>query len=467
MLNQALFEEKHIGRMFMKIAIPGAIGMLASAIYQFIDGIFVNLFLGSTAFAALNFCFPIIIMIFAVSDLIGVGSSVIIAIRMGQKRNKEANSIFTASLILIFIADLIIGLVTFFISRNILSLMGAEGNLLDLSTSYLQVYAITLPLTGYIFSLDNYLRISGKIKTSMFINLFMSLSIVGIESLFLGVFKLTLWGAALASCLGFSIFAIISFLPFLSKKSVLRLGKPHFDFAEEISILKNGLSAFLNNIASRVTSLIFNIILLAEGGEDAVSAYGVLMYIDGFIQPIIYGMSDSLQPCIGYNYGSKKYDRVRKIGKISFLTCFLICLIGFIIIISIPGPLSLVFISNGSNHLKDLSKFALFVFSFTYLTRWISYASQGIFSAIEKPVPAIMISLGISFVFPLILIPCFAQLNLLGIWLNFPITSLLTGSLCIFLVYIYVYRRKILCDQSDKTSEASTSEENPTIDNLN
>lgn len=60
MLNQALFEEKHIGKMFMKIAIPGAIGMLASAIYQFIDGIFVNIFLGSTAFAALNFCFPLL-----------------------------------------------------------------------------------------------------------------------------------------------------------------------------------------------------------------------------------------------------------------------------------------------------------------------------------------------------------------------------------------------------------------------
>lgn len=94
-------------------------------------------------------------------------------------------------------------------------------------------------------------------------------------------------------------------MPFLSKKSSLRLGKPHFDFTEELSIAKNGLSVFLNNIAARVTSLVFNVILLAEGGEDAVSTYGVLMYIDGFIQPIIYGMSDSLQPCISYNYGSK------------------------------------------------------------------------------------------------------------------------------------------------------------------
>lgn len=450
MLNQALFEEKHIGKMFMKIAIPGAIGMLASAIYQFIDGIFVNVFLGSTAFAALNFCFPIIIMIYAVSDLIGVGSSVIIAIRMGQKRNSEANSIFSAALILIFIADLIIGFLTFFISRNILSLMGAEGELLDLSCSYLQVYALSLSLTGYIFSLDNYLRISGRVKTSMFVNLFMSISIVAIESLLLGVFKMPLWGAAFSSCLGFSIFAIISFLPFLSKKSSLRLGKPHFDFTEELSIAKSGLSAFLNNIAARITSLIFNVILLEEGGENAVSTYGVLMYIDGFIQPIIYGMSDSLQPCIGYNYGSKKYDRVRKIGKISFITCLVICLVGFIILISIPGPLSLVFISNGSAELKDLSRFALMVFSFTYLTRWISYACQGFFSAIEKPVPAILISLGISLVFPLILIPCFSSLNLLGIWLNFPFASLLTGILCIFLIYVYIYKRKILCDNKQE-----------------
>ena len=208
-------------------------------------------------------------------------------------------------------------------------------------------------------------------------------------------------------------------MPFLSKKSSLRLGKPHFDFTEELSIAKNGLSVFLNNIAARVTSLVFNVILLAEGGEDAVSTYGVLMYIDGFIQPIIYGMSDSLQPCIGYNYGSKKYDRVRKIGKISFITCLVICLVGFIILISIPGPLSLVFISNGSAELKDLSRFALMVFSFKYLTRWISYACQGFFSDIEKPIPAILISLSISLVFPLILIPCFSSLNLLGIWLNF------------------------------------------------
>lgn len=122
--------------------------------------------------------------------------------------------------------------------------MGASGELLNLSSSYLQVYALSLPFTGYIFSLDNYLRISGRVKTSMFINLFMSISIVGIESLLLGYFKMPLWGAALSSCLGFSTFAFISFVPFLSKKSSLRLGKPHFDFIEEVSILKNGYQHF-------------------------------------------------------------------------------------------------------------------------------------------------------------------------------------------------------------------------------
>ena len=90
------------------------------------------------------------------------------------------------------------------------------------------------------------------------------------------------------------------------------------------------------------------------------------------------------------------------------------------------------------------------VFSFTYLTRWISYACQGFFSSIEKPVPAILISLGISLVFPLILIPCFSSLNLLGIWLNFPFASLLTGILCIFLIYVYIYKRQILSDNKQE-----------------
>ena len=99
MVRNELFESPHIGRMFLRIAVPGSIGMLASAIYQFIDGIFVNNFLGSAAFAAVNFSFPFLIAAYAVSDLFGVGSSVVLSLKLGQKKGEEANRIFTATVI--------------------------------------------------------------------------------------------------------------------------------------------------------------------------------------------------------------------------------------------------------------------------------------------------------------------------------------------------------------------------------
>ena len=89
MVRNELFESPHIGRMFLRIAVPGSIGMLASAIYQFIDGIFVNNFLGSAAFAAVNFSFPFLIAAYAVSDLFGVGSSVVLSLKLGQKKGED------------------------------------------------------------------------------------------------------------------------------------------------------------------------------------------------------------------------------------------------------------------------------------------------------------------------------------------------------------------------------------------
>lgn len=446
--NYALFEEKNILKMFFKIAILGSIGMLASAIYQLIDGILVNIFLGSQAFSAINLAFPFIILLYAISDMIGVGSSVIIAIKLGQKKQEEANSIFTSSLILIFIVNFIIGAIVSIFSKNLLSLMGAKGQLLELANQYLLVYTLTLPLSSYIFAVDNYLRISGHIKMSMIVNISMSIFIVLLELFILGVIKTSTWGSAFASCLGFIIFTIVSFIPFFKKTSKLKFSKPNFDFSLLITIAKNGGATFFSNIAARLTAIVFNFVLLSKGGEDAVSSYGVLMYIDGFIQPLLYGMNDALQPCIGYNYGANQIKRVKKIVELCFLSSFILCLIGFVALISFP-QISLIFTSSGSTNLQDMAKLATIIFSFTYLTRWISFSSQGFFSAIEKPLASIIISLGISIVFPMICLPLYLVLDLNGIWINFPISSLLTGIVCLILLFIYIKKKKVLAFKQD------------------
>ena len=100
-----LFVNTKPGRLFLKAALPGAIGMLASAMYQTLDGVFVGRFLGSTAFAAINLAMPFVIINFSLADLIGVGSSVPISIALGEGRGEDANKIFSLAIVLIFLAD--------------------------------------------------------------------------------------------------------------------------------------------------------------------------------------------------------------------------------------------------------------------------------------------------------------------------------------------------------------------------
>ena len=241
MLKTTFFEKAPIRKLFFKIAIPGAIGMLFSAIYVVIDGFFVSLYLGQTAFSAVNLVWPFIYIMFSVADMVGVGSSVLMAIRLGEKRNEEANRIFTFATLFILIFEFVLAVLSYFLAPFILDIMGAEGELKSLGIEYLQTYVIFLPFSAIIFAVDNFLRVCGKIKTSMTINISMSLLIIILEYLFLGVFKFGIFGSALASCISFLIFSIISYLPFLLKKLDIQFIYPKVTKKDVFLIFKNGL----------------------------------------------------------------------------------------------------------------------------------------------------------------------------------------------------------------------------------
>lgn len=438
MKDQAFFERTKIPKLFLYAAIPGAIGMFASVIYQFVDAIFVSHALGPTAFAAVNLGFPFVIAAFAVSDMIAVGSSVLISIKMGRKEYSDANRLFTNAVLLILLVTVALGLFFGTSARWLIALMGAEGELLEMASSYLRIYSAFLPLTAYFFAFDNYLRICGKIKTSMTINLISSFLVIGLEAIFLFALRLPLWSSALAACLSFAFGALASSMPFLLGKLQLRFAKPHFEWKENWAIARNGFPSFLSNIAGRVTSVVFNTLLLSMGGEAAINAYGVLMYVDGFVLSILYGMCDSLQPAIGYNYGARKMDRVKKLGGLCFLASGLVCLVGLSACLLAPGPISSLFLNSSSVAEIGISEAALFVFGFSYLLRWVSYAGQSYSSALERPGASLLISVSHNTFFPLVLVGCLYTLGLDGIWLNFPLTSvgsaIVTGATFFFLI---------------------------------
>lgn len=434
MNSTALFAKTPPLKLFFLASLPGAISMLASALYQTVDGIFVGQYLGATAFAALNLAMPFVIINFSLADLIGVGSSVPISVCLGKRQEHEANNIFTCACLMIVIAGVLIGGLLFAAAPLFIRLMGADGEFASLAVQYLQVYALSSPLTTIIFAVDNYLRICGYIRGSMFLNILMSGLSAVLEFLFLGVFHWGIWGAALATCSGMLICALIAFIPFFRKRALLRFCRPRFSGKMIRQIVACGSPNFLNNIAGRITSILMNAILVRLGGETAVSVYGILMFADGFVQPLMYGMCDSLQPAVGFNWGAQKYSRVRAIEKCCFIASGIVSLLAVFVIALFPSQITRLFVANAGQDILSISVGALQLFSLTYLTRWFSFATQSYMLAIEKPLPASLISVSTALIFPVILIGALWPLGLTGLWLNFAGTAVLAAVLSIVIL---------------------------------
>ena len=276
--------------------------MLASALYQLLDGMMVGQILGETPFAALNLAMPFVIINFALADLIGVGSSVPIAMYLGKKE-EEANNIFSCACLMIFRRRRVGACFTPEPRSD--ETDGRRGTASFRRVSYLRVYALCSPLTTIVFAMDNYLRICGKIRFSMFLNILMSVIIAGLEFIFLYYFRFGIWSAALATCIGMAACALAALLRFPGGRLQLRFRKPRFSKNMIKQIISCGSPNFLNNIAGRITSILLNTILLRVGGQTAVSVYGILMYVEGFIQPLLYGMCDSLQPAVSLTGGRR------------------------------------------------------------------------------------------------------------------------------------------------------------------
>ena len=429
MNTHTLFTDTPPVRLFFFAAVPGAVSMLASALYQLIDGIFVGRILGDTPFAALNLAMPFVIINFSLADLIGVGSSIPISISLGKKQDEEANNIFSCACLMIVMAGILMGALLFGTAPGLIRLMGADGEFASLAVQYLRVYALSSPVTTIIFAMDNYLRICGKVRGSMALNIAMSVISAGLEFIFLAVFGWGIWGAALATCLGMGSCAMAAFLAFARGKMQLKFVRPRFSFAMVRQILACGTPNFLNNIAGRITSILMNFLLIRFGGQDAVSIYGILMYVEGFIQPLLYGMCDSLQPAVGYNWGAGRRDRVAAIERCCFTASALLSLTAAGVIYFFPGKLASAFMQESSGAFFAGAEAALRLFSLTYLTRWISFASQSFLLAVEKPVPASIISVSTALLFPLVFVAALWPLGLTGLWMNFAATSAAAGVL--------------------------------------
>lgn len=459
MNSKLLFAKTPPVKLFFMAAVPGAISMVASALYGLLDGIFVGRILGETAFAALNLAFPFVIINFSLADLIGAGSAVPIAINLGRKKEEEANNIFTCACLMILITGILIGGVLYLAAPALIRFLGAEGELLNFAVQYMRVYALCSPVTTIVFAMDNYLRICGRIRGSMFLNIFMSVISAVLEFVFLFLFRWGVWGAALATCCGMFLCALLALWPFVKGKLQLCFCVPRFHASMVRQIISCGSPNFLNNIAGRIASILMNMALLRMGGAAAVSIYGILMYAGDFIQPVLYGLCDSLQPAVGYNWGAGNLGRVRAIERCCFVSSAAVSLAAAAVMFLWPGPVAGLFIQNGDLVFAQEAAKALRLFSFTYLTRWFAFAVQSYMIAVDKPAPASLISISTALVFPVLLIVILWPLGLTGLWLNFAGTSFLASILAAVVIFRFQKGLGLLKNVSKDPSRDASKED--------
>lgn len=416
--SNKLYAETPPVKLFFTAAIPGVVGMFAMSIYNIIEGIFVGQFIGGDAFAAMNLAMPLVFITFALSDMIGVGSSVPISIAHGRGDYKRANNIFSCSVFLIVTAAIITGTLMFTFAPILIKLMGAEDEVARLAVTYLRINAIMNPLTALVFAMDNYMKICGFIKRSMTLNIFMSCLQIGLLILFVVVLDMGLVGSALAINLGMATCSFIALISFVRGKALLKFKKPKFELATLKETVACGSPTFLNNIAGRLFSLVMNVLLIRMVGTLAVSAFSVLMYCSDLVQPFLYGLCDSMQPAIGFNWGAESYKRVKSLVKCVFTSTAVISAVAVVLMFFFPKQIASVFVNNSETELLNLSAHALRLFSLEFFFWWFGYASQSFYNAIENPKNATIITLSTAIVFPLIMVAVLWPLGLDGLWLN-------------------------------------------------
>lgn len=420
-MDSEIFEKLPPTKLFFRCAIPSMITMAFSALYQIADGLFVGRFIGEDALAAVNLIMPIIMMVFAFSSMIATGASVRIAVLLGEKNREEASRVFTYSLKFIFILSCIIGALGLIFAESFVRLLapGATEQAIEYGITYTRVYALFSPLMPIYHATDNFLRVCGKEKLSMWLSVGTQLLNIVLDVILIAFLGQGVWAAAFTSCIAMALGSIISLWLFRGKKMDLHYIGGKVSASVFFRILINGSSEFFSNISMSVMSVVYNFFLLAYGGTTGVAAFSVIMYVDSFIGMLTFGMCDALQPAISYCYGARLWDKVKAIFKRIVLGSMFLSAASLLFMMFVGEYVAPLFVKPEDTDLLSVSIIGMKLFSLSYVTGWVDMCFSSYFTALERPARSLITSFFGTLVFPigfLVILTPLWQLN--GVWLS-------------------------------------------------
>ncbi len=446
-MDSEIFERLPPTKLFFRCAVPSMISMAFGALYQIADGLFVGRFIGEDALAAVNLIMPIIMMVFAFSNMIATGASVRISVLLGTKNRETASQIFSFTVKFIFIMSCVIGIVGFVFAEAFVRLLApwATDRAIRYGITYIRMYAVFCPLVPMFFATDNFLRVCGKEKLSMWLGIITQGVNIVLDVILIAFLGQGIWAAAFTSCLSMALGAVITLWLFRGKRMDLYYTKKGICASAFFRILANGSSEFFSNISMSVMSVVYNLFLLKYGGTTGVAAFSVIMYVDSIIGMLVFGMCDSLQPAISYCYGAGMLDKVKAIFKRIIVGAVILSVAAMLFMMFAGRYVAPLFVKPEDTELLAVSIVGMELFSLSYLTGWIDMCFSSYFTALERPARSLLTSFFGTLVFPIaflfILTPIW-QLN--GVWLTALVASTASGVLTVALAVSMKSKRKIL-----------------------
>ncbi|MDU5183958.1 MAG: MATE family efflux transporter [Peptoniphilus harei] len=384
-----------LNKQFFKFVIPSIIAMWVFSIYTIVDGFFVANFAGELELSAVTIVVPYVNFLFAIAIITGVGSQTIIGIELGKGNRDEANKVFTFIILFILSFSIILALIGIIFMNQIISFLGADSTLFQLSHDYLSVIVFFSPFYIIAYAFEVLVKVDGFPKTAIIGAVSACLTNIVLDYVLIDKFQLGVRGAALATGIAQFLSCFIFFIHFRAAKGYLRFVKIKMEFKEVLHYLKTtviyGFGEFISELNTATFVFIFNLFIIKYLSPEYLSAYAVINYMSLFANSTFQGVCHGTLPLLSYYHGSRERDKSIKIIRMSFIFVFIISVIMYSIAFFGAESLFKMFLEN--KNMISSSIRPMRIYALMYLLAGQNLFIASLSSAIGEPQYSIIINI--------------------------------------------------------------------------
>lgn len=438
-MNISLSEHFTYKKLFL-FTIPSIAMMIFTSVYGIVDGIFVSNTVGETAFTAVNFIMPVLMILGSVGFMFGMGGSALVSKTLGEGDRGKANRIFSLIVYTSFIIGVLLAAIGFVVMRSVASALGAEGEMLDNCTLYGRIIVAAIPMFMLQQEFQSLFITAEKPKLGLAVTVIAGVSNMILDALFMAVFRWGVVGAAAATAISQTIGGAIPLVYFFRKNSsLLRLGKTKFDLRVLGKTCSNGSSEFVSQGSMSLVNMLYNSQLIKYAGEGGVAAYGVMMYVNLVFLAIFIGYSVGVAPIVGYNFGAENHGELKNLRRKSTAVIIFASIVMLIVSELSAGVFAGIFV--GSNEeLFELTVRGFRIFSLSFLFAGINIFGSSFFTALNNGLISALISFLRTLVFQItavLVLPLFWKTD--GIFMSVAVAEL---AACVLTITFLIAKKK-------------------------